>query len=133
MLTATRSKSMSKPRTKLSKTSTATEHATSSSSSRVRPLTGLPISLLEDDDLPEDPLAMGVLLEDDDLEKIVALLLWLSQDFHPKFLLRDIHHAVLDAVIKWSEACIGGSLGLLHTATVAKLSHLIDIMLLHKA
>jgi len=126
LLTATRSK------TKLSKTSTATEHATSSSSSSVRPLTGLPISLLEDDDLPEDPLAMGFLLEDDDLDKIVALLLWMSQDFHPKFLLRDIHHAVLDAVIKWGDAVIGGTLGLLHTASVAKLSHLIDIMLLHK-
>ncbi len=127
LLTATRSK------TKLSKTSTATEHATSSSSSSVRPLTGLPISLLEDDDLPEDPLATGCfLLEDDDLQKIVALLLWMSQDFHPNFLLRDIHHAVLDAVIKWGDAVIGGTLGKLHTASVAKLSHLIDIMLLHK-
>ena len=126
LLTATRSK------TKLSKTSTATEHATSSSSSSVRPLTGLPISLLEDDDLPEDPLAMGFLLEDDDLEKIVALLLWMSQDFHPNFLLKDIHHAVLDAVIKWGDAVIGGTLGKLHTASVAKLSQLIDIMLLHK-
>ena len=128
LLTATRSK------TKLSKTSTATEHATSSSSSSscVRPLTGLPISLLEDDDLPEDPLAMGVVLGDDDLEKIVALLLWMSQDFHPKFLLKEIHHAVLDAVIKWGDAATGGTLGLLHTASVAQLSHLIDIMLLHK-
>ena len=107
MLTATRSK------TKLSKTSTATEHA-------------------KDDDLPEDPIAMGFLLGDDDVDKIVALLLLMSQDFHPKFLLRDIHHAVVDAVIKWSDACIGGSFGLLHTATVAKLSHLIDIMVLHK-
>ena len=125
LLTATRSK------TKLSKTSTATEHATSSSSSRVRPLTGLPISLLEDDDLPEDN-DLVVLLEDDDLEKIVALLLWMSQDFHPKLLLQEIHHAVLDAVIKCADAVTGGTLGLLHTASVAKLSQLIDIMLLHK-
>ena len=75
---------------------------------------------------------MGFLLEDDDLEKIVALLLWMSQDFHPNFLLKDIHHAALDAVIKWGDAVIGGTLGKLHTASVAKLSQLIDIMLLHK-
>ena len=131
MLTAARSKSMSKPRTKRSKTSTATEHATSSSSSRVRPLTGLPIPLLEDDDLPEDK-DLVVLLEDDDLEKIVALLLWMSQDFHPKLLLKEIHHAVLEAIIKCGDAVTGGTLGLLHTASVAKLSQLIDIMLLHK-
>ena len=130
LLTAARSRSKSKPSyigtlKKLSKASTATEHATSSSSSSVRPLTGLPISLLEDDNL-------GVLLEDDDLEKIVALLLWMSQDFHPKLLLQEIHHAVLDAVIKCADAVTGGTFGLLHTASVAKLSQLINIMLLHK-
>ena len=127
LLTATRSK------TKLSKTSTATEHATSSSSSSVRPLTGLPISLLEDDDLPEDPLAMGCfLLEDDDLQKIVALLLWMSQDFQPKLCKKDIHHAVLEAVIKCADAPTGGTPGLLHTTSAAKLSQVIDIMMLHK-
>jgi hypothetical protein len=130
LLTAARSRSKSKPSyigtlKKLSKASTATEHATSSSSSCVRPLTGLPISLLDDNNL-------GVLLEDDDLEKIVALLLWMSQDFHPKLLLQEIHHAVLDAVIKCADAVTGGTFGLLHTASVAKLSQLINIMLLHK-
>ena len=132
LLTATRSKSKSKPSyigtlKKLSKASTATEHATSSSTDVLErmPLTGLPTSVLDDDNL-------GALLEDDDVEKIVSLLLWIAQDFHPKYETHVIHHAVLEAVIKCADSVTGGTLGLLHTASVAKLSQLIDIMLLHK-
>jgi len=66
------------------------------------------------------------------LEKIAALLLWMSQDSKPKFPVKDIHHAVLEAVIKCGDASTGGALGLLHSASVAKLSKLIDIMMLHK-
>ena len=130
MLTAARSRSKSKPSyigtlKKLSKASTATEHTTSSSSSGVRLLTGLPISELEDNNL-------GILLDDDDLEVIVALLLWMSQDFIPTIPFHEIHHAVLGAVIKCGDTVTGGAFGLLHTASVAKLSQLINIMLLHK-
>ena len=131
LLTAARSPRKSKTsyigtNKKLSKASTATEHTTSSSSSGVRLLTGLPISLLDDDD------NLGILLDDNDLEVIVALLLWMSQDFLPTIPFHEIHHAVLGAVIKCGDTVTGGAFGLLHTASVAKLSQLINIMLLHK-
>ena len=132
LLTATRSKSKSKPSyigtlKKLSKASTATEHATSSSTDVLErmPLTGLPTSVLDDDNL-------GALLEDDDVEKIVSLLLWIAQDFHPKYETHVIHHAVLEAVIKCADSVTGGTLGLLHTASVTKLAQVIDIMMRHK-
>jgi hypothetical protein len=111
---------------KLSKASTATEHTPSSSSSDDRLLTGLPISLDDDDD------NLGILLDDNDLEVIVALLLWMSQDFMPTIPFHEIHHAVLGAVIKCGDTVKGGALGLLHTASVAKLSQLINIMMMHK-
>jgi len=131
LLTAARSSRESKTsyigtNKKLSKASTATEHITSSSSSDDRLLTGLPISLDDDDD------NLGILLDDNDLEVIVALLLWMSQDFLPTIPFHEIHHAVLGAVIKCGDTVKGGALGLLHTASVAKLSQLINIMLLHK-
>jgi hypothetical protein len=74
----------------------------------------------------------GLFLGDADLEKIVALLLWMSQDFQPKLCMKDIHHAVLEAVIKCADAPTGGTPGLLHTTSAAKLSQVIDIMMLHK-
>jgi hypothetical protein len=46
--------------------------------------------------------------------------------------MKDIHHAVLEAVIKCADAPTGGTLGLLHTTSIAKLSQVIDIMMLHK-
>ncbi len=111
----------------------ATEH---------RPLTGLPFSapkpqasapeydvLLEEFHASRPP-APGLPLHD--LEKIVALLLWMSQDFQPKLCMKDIHHAVLEAVIKCADAPTGGTPGLLHTTSAAKLSQVIDIMMLHK-
>ena len=120
-----------KPNTKLLKKSTATELATSSSQpdpaastddvSRL-PLTGLQGSASED----------VFLLGDNDLEKIVALLLWMAQDFQSNIHIDDIHYAALEVIIKHADAATGGTLGSLHTASVAKLSELIDIMMLHK-
>ena len=125
LITAALSTSKSKSsyigtRKKLSNAGTATEHATSSS---IDDRATAPV--LDDDNL-------GVLLEDNDLEKIVAMLMWLSQDFYPKYETHVIQLAVLNAVIKCSDAVTGGTLGLLHTASVAKLAQVIDIMLLHK-
>ena len=120
-----------KPNTKLLKKSTATELATSSSQpdpaastddvSRL-PLTGLQGSASED----------GFLLGDNDLEKTVALLLWMPQDFQSNIHIDDIHYAALEVIIKHADAATGGTLSSLHTASVAKLSKLIDIMMLHK-
>jgi hypothetical protein len=129
---------MLKPKTRLSKTSTATEYATSSSQLdsaastddvSLGPLTGLPMSTSKlQATASEDKLFLG----DTDLEKIVALLLWMSQDFQPQIHMDDIHHAALEALIKCADDPTGATLGLLHTASVAKLSKVIDIMMLHK-
>ena len=114
--------------TKSRKKSTATERATSASSiasehapaaSRL-PLTGLPMSASE----------LQTTIEED-LEKIVALLLWMAQDFQSNIHRNDIHCEALEVLIKHvGEA--GGTLGSLHTGSVAKLSKLIDIMMFHK-
>ena len=139
-----------------SSSSTATEHATSSSPpdpaaidratdvSRVHqallqsistddvsrlPLTGLPMSTSK---LQASASEDGYLLGDNDLEKIVALLLWMAQDFQSNIHIDDIHYAALEVVIKHVDAATGGTLGSLHTASVAKLSKLIDIMMLHE-
>ena len=66
------------------------------------------------------------------LGKIAALLLWMTQNFQSNIHKDDIHHAVLEVILKHSEAATGGAPGLLHTASAAKLSELIDIMTLHK-
>ena len=136
--------------------STATEHATSSSPpdpaaierstdvSRLHqallqsiftndvsrlPLTGLPMSTSK---LQASASEDGYLLGDNDLEKIVALLLWMAQDFLSNHHIDDIHCAALEVVSKHVEAATEGTLGSLQTASVAKLSELIDIMMLHK-
>ena len=117
-----------KPKTKQPNTSAATEHATSSDEVtlridvKVRPLTGLSTSTSED----------GALLVDDDLEKIVALLLWMAQDFQSRIPTHEIYIAALEVVMNHSDAATGGALGLLHTASIAKLSRLIDLMMLDK-
>ena len=76
-----------KPNTKLLKKSTATEHATSSSQPdpaastddvSLLPLTGLRVSTSNMQASDSDD---GFLLGDNDLERIVALLLWMAQDF----------------------------------------------------
>ena len=121
-------KPCSRSKTKQPNTSAATEHATSSDEVtlridvKVRPLTGLSTSTSED----------GALLADDDLEKIVALLLWMAQDFQSSIPTHEIHIAALQVVMNHSDAATGGALGLLHTASIAKLSKLIDIMMLDK-
>ena len=121
----------------LPKPSTATEHATSSSQPgpaastedvSLRPLTELPMST---SNLQASASQDGFLLEDNDLEKIVALLMWMAQDFQSHIHIDDIHHAALEVIINHGNAA-GGSLAWLHTASVAKLSELIDIMMLHK-
>ena len=134
---------------KLLKKSTATEHATSSSSTATEhatsssppdpaastddvsrlPLTGLPMSTSK---LQASASEDDYLLGDNDLEKIVALLLWMAQDFQSNIHTDDIHYAALEVVIKHVDPATGGTLGSLHTASVAKLSELIDIMMLHK-
>ena len=70
--------------------------------------------------------------ENADLEKLVALLLWMSQDVQTQTHSDDIHRAAFDAIIKCADTSTGGTLGLLHAASVAKLSKVIDIMMLHK-
>ena len=106
---------------KLPKTSTATEHATSSS---------------QPDTAASKPQASASLsyfsLGDSDLEKIVALLMWMTQNSHPNVPIDDIHHAALEAILKHSEAGTRGRPCLLHEASIAKLSELIDIMMLTK-
>ena len=93
-----------------SSSSTATEHATSSSPldsaastddvSRL-PLTGLPMSTSK---LQASASEDGYLLGDNDLEKIVALLLWMAQDFQSNMHIDDIHCAALEVVIKHRDA-----------------------------
>ena len=56
----------------------------------------------------------------------------MSQDFQPKLCEKDIHHAILEAVIKCADAPTGGTPGMLHTTSAAKLSQIIDITMLHK-
>ena len=108
--------------TKLLKMSTATEHAPAASTDDVSrlPLTGLAMSTSELQN------TIGK-----DLEKIVALLLWMAKDFQSNINVDDIHCAALEVLIKHAGEA-GGKLGSLHTASVAKLSKLIDIMMLHK-
>jgi hypothetical protein len=122
----------------LLKTSTATELATSSSQPdpaastddvSLLPLTGIPMSTSK---LHASASDDGFLLGDNDLEKIVALLLWIAQDFQSNIHHDDIHYAALEALIKHTDAATGSTFVSLHTAAVAKLSKLIDIMMLHK-
>ena len=63
---------------------------------------------------------------DKDLEKFLALLLWMANDFQSNIDTNDIHSAALEVI------STGQAVNSLHTASVAKLSELIDIMMLHK-
>ena len=74
----------------------------------------------------------GYLLAHNDLEKIVALLLWMAQGCHSNIQRNDIHHAALEVIIEHVKPGRDGTLGLLHPASVAKLSELIDIMMTDK-
>ena len=107
-----------KTNTTLLKKSTVTEHARSSTGDvSCLPLTGLQGSDSKDDSL----------IGNNDLEKIVSLLVWMAQDFQSDFPTEDIHCAAL-AVVTTQFIDISS----LHTATVAKLSKLIDIIMLDK-
>ena len=132
-----------KPNTKVLRAkSTATEHATSASSTATEhapaastddvsrlPLTGLPMSTSE----LQASASKRYLVGDNDLEKIVALLLWMAQDFQAQIKSDDIHIEAIEALIRNSNRIeTGGALGLLHTTSAAKLSQLIDIMMQHK-
>ena len=126
---------------KLLKKSTATEHAPSSSSTATEHATSSspldPAASMDDvSRLPLTGLTMSTsklqASTSEKIEKIVALLLWMAQDFQSNIHIDDIHLAALQVIIKHSDAATGGALGLLHTASVAKLSELIDIMMLHK-
>ena len=127
-----------KQNNKIIKKSTATEHAKASSSTATEhatddvdrlPLTGI---LKSTSKLQASASEDGYLLGDNDLEKIVALLLWMAQDFQSNMHIEEIHCAALEVVIKHGVAATGGTLGSLHTTSVVKLSKLIDIMMLHK-
>ena len=63
-------------------------------------------------------------LDDEDLEKIVAVLLWMAQDFQPDMKKEDIHAEAVEAVLKQSDC----AMALLHRASATKLLQLIDIM-----
>ena len=126
------------PKPRRTKTSTAAEHAASSSqldpdasSDDVSPmpLTGLPMSTSK---LRAHASEDGLYLGDADLEKIVALLLWMSQEYKSTISTDDIHHAALGTLVKCADVPTGTALSLLTTASIAKLSKVIDIMMLNK-
>ena len=111
--------------TKLRKKSTATERATSASSTASE---HAPAACTDDVYASTSELQKTI---EEDLENIVALLLWMAQDFRSNIHRNDIHCEAFEVLIKHvGEA--GGTLGSLHTGSVAKLSKLIDIMMLHK-
>ena len=122
----------------LLKKSTATEHATSSSSTATEhAISSSPLDLLASTDDVSRLSITGLAMSTSKLqasasevgyyngmEKIVALLLWMAQDFQSNIHIDAILIEALEVVIKHVDS--------LHTASVAKLSKLIDIMMLHK-
>ena len=106
------------------KTSTATEHCCWSGS-----LTGLPKSTSK---LQASASEDGLFPGDNELEKIEKLLLWMTEDFQPSIQVDDIRYAALEAMMKCNQIASGAALGLLHTASISKLTQIIDIMMLHK-
>ena len=79
---------------------------------------------------PDDGTEILTLLVDADLEKIVALLLWMSQDFQRAIPSNVIHNTAVDTIIRCGDTPNGNALGWLHTDALAKLSQIIDIMML---
>ena len=80
-------------------TSTATEHATSSSPAATRreAMAKLQTTVrikAEEDDFDD----IGI--QHIELENIVALLVWMAQDFRRSMILEEIHMAALDTIIK---------------------------------
>ena len=74
----------------------------------------------------------GFVLGDNELEKTVALLLWMAADFQSSIEFDEMHYAALEVILKHAHDATGRTLGSLHTTSLAKLSKLIDIMMLHK-
>ena len=116
--------------TGLREKSTATEHATSSSRPDPAAFTDELVFFVQS---KEKRFIIG----DTDLDKIVALLLWMAQDFLAISGISDddIEEAALAAVaavLKRGDAATKASRISLHTASVAKLAELIDIIMLRK-
>ena len=107
--------------------STATEHATSSS--RPGPVVRCEkiVYVLGS---KENPVPLG----DIDLKKIVALLMWMAQDFvvNSGISSDDVAKAALAAVLNYGDPATEGSRFSLHAESIVKLAELIDIMMLHK-
>ena len=121
--------------------STATEHATRTSKSTATERatsstdhvswTGIPKSTSnpQESTASVDGRGSGYrVIGDSDLDKIVALLLWMAQDFQSNIHTDEIHHAALELICNIS----GGTVGELNATSLAKLSELIDIMMLNK-
>ena len=72
------------------------------------------------------------MLGDNELEKTVALLRWMAADLQSSIEVDEMHYAALEVILKHAHDATGRTLGSLHTAALAKLSKLIDIMTLHK-
>ena len=131
-------------------TNTATEHVTSSKNesptgsgddpSYIEHVTssknGSPTGPGDDPSYIE-PEEAGLLLGDTDLEKIAALLMWMSKDFQRGMHQKVIYHEALCTLLKFSDTPTGDdvtfnqlNMGLMHTSSVVKLSQTIDIMML---
>ena len=72
------------------------------------------------------------MLGDNELEKTVALLRWMAADLQSSIEVDEMHYAALEVILKHAHDATGRTLGSLHTTSLAKLSKLIDIMMLHK-
>ena len=109
--------------------STATERATSSTDHFS--WTGIPKSTSNPQESTASVDGWGsgyIAIGDSDLDKIVALLLWMAQDFQSNIHIDEIHYAALELICNIS----GGTVGELNAISLAKLSELIDIMMLNK-
>jgi hypothetical protein len=118
-----------KPNTKLLKKSTATERAMSSTDHFSWTVIPKSTSKRQESTASVDGWDSGYMaIGDSDLEKIVALLLWMAQDFQSHIHIDEIHHAALELICN----TYGGTVGELNAISLTKLSELIDIMMLNK-
>ena len=99
-------------------TSTATEHASSS--------TPPPASSATEHASTSTP---HFVLEDEYIEKIASLLVFMSRDFLFTMTPDDVYNSALDVILNQAQA--DQALESLNTASLAKLSRLIDIMIAH--
>ena len=115
-----------------SSSSTATEHATVKDELDATVKDELDATVKDELDTAELVWMLGdnehcFSLGDNELEKILALLMWIAQDFRiiSNISVDDIHEAALASMTKYQFT-------LLNPESLAKLSELIDIMMLHK-